>query len=1140
MHYTSNAGHSCGNRQGCLEGTRKEVLRDIERWLASERDQRVFWLNGLAGTGKSTIAQTFADTTFADGKLGVSFFCSRDFEDRSNLQRIFPTLAFQLACKYPHFRTELLRVLKERPNAGQESLCSQMEKLIVGPLKVAQISTLIIIDALDECKDEEPASAILSILSRQVDLIPAVKFFITGRPEPRIRSGFRLESLAPITEVLKLHEVKPEAVDRDIGLFFQTQLANLSRDRSDFDLTEDWPSPSDVKILCKKAAGFFIYASTVVKFVASESDPPTERLVLITSLPESTIEEGKSGVDQLYSKVLQQAFSHIHSDNHQQYLHFQTVVGAVLFLFNPLSIKGLSELMDCTTQRIRNTVRSLHSLLLIPENVEDSIQIFHKSFPDFLTNPDRCQDRQLLMQPASNHTKILLACLRFMEKRLKKNICNLDDYAVPSKVKDFATHKKAYIGDGLEYACQFWTRHLLGISSSGPHIEEVQKRIDKFFRVHLLHWIEVLVLTGHLSVGVYAMNDIEQWYNMVGFVLIFLLRLVLIVLQIGIESKWANDSQRLLLEYFDIFQSSPSHIYHSALPLLPSSSWPHTCYSTEPTVMVKAVKGLLAGWGKCTRTVLLDGYTRTLSYHNNTIAISSKHGDIFILNVITGSQMALFSGHTSEVNSLMFSSDGTLLVSGSDDKAIKLWDVQTGGVIKTFSGHTHLVWTVSLSADCTTIASGSRDDTIRLWNTKTGKCYYTHKMEDADTVNSVSFSPTDPQHLISIVDGSGVLQWDANGHQIKHPSEGSCAAFSSDGALFALCHGVAVTVQNSNSGTVVVKFQLASSNSKCCCFSPDSRFVAVAVSNTISVWDISSDPHLVETFLGHAYDISALVFSSPSSLISASFEGSVKFWQIGILSSELAAVDPESTPTTLPLVSSISLKARAGVAISSGTAGEVKTWDILTSDCKAPSKALAKYCRHGDTKLTNNRLIFVWYIDEGISVWDAGKEGFLLQVNAPEDTIVDLRISGDGSKLFYIHCEFIRAWDIWTGEMVGEVEYKELDGVELLAMDGSRVWIKVYDEASISMTSRGWDFRTSGLSSIEEPTVPPKELYLSNTKLWDTGLCRIVDTVTGKIVFQLPAQFGTPIDIKWNSQYLFTSFQSKMELILEFHPAFFE
>ena len=139
-----------GNEEGSPVGDRKIVDR--------QTGNRVFWLNGLAGTGKSTIAQTFAETSFVDGQLGTSFFCSRDFEGRSNLQAIFQTLAFQLTYRYPLFRKELLPVLKANPDAGRESLCSQMEKLIVRPLGATHIPTLIIIDALDERKDEQPAS----------------------------------------------------------------------------------------------------------------------------------------------------------------------------------------------------------------------------------------------------------------------------------------------------------------------------------------------------------------------------------------------------------------------------------------------------------------------------------------------------------------------------------------------------------------------------------------------------------------------------------------------------------------------------------------------------------------------------------------------------------------------------------------------------------------------------------------------------------------------------------------------------------------------------------------------------------------------------------------------------------------------
>jgi len=219
-----------------------------------------------------------------------------------------------------------------------------MEKIIVGPLKATHLQTLIIIDALDECKDEEPASAILSLLSHFTDEIPQVKFFITGRPEPRIRSGFRLESLKPITEVLKLHDVERSLVDNDIKLFLRTQLANIAKTRSNCNLTEDWPSPHDIDILCKKAAGLFIYASTLVKFIGSKYHTPAERLALITSLPQSTAHEGKSGINLLYTQVLEEAFCDMDLDEEEFYSHFRSTVGAVLLVFNPLQAESLSTL----------------------------------------------------------------------------------------------------------------------------------------------------------------------------------------------------------------------------------------------------------------------------------------------------------------------------------------------------------------------------------------------------------------------------------------------------------------------------------------------------------------------------------------------------------------------------------------------------------------------------------------------------------------------------------------------------------------------------------------------------------------------------------------------------------------------------
>ena len=324
--------------------------------------------------------------------------------------------------------------------------------------------------------------------------------------------------------------------------------------------------------------------------------------------------------------------------------------------------------------------------------------------------------------------------------------------------------------------------------------------------------------------------------------------------------------------------------------------------------MVKVVKGLLGGWGVCSRTTQLGNCTLTLSHHNNSIAVGSQHGDINILNAITGSQSAVLSGHTGEVNCVVFSSDGTSLVSGSDDKTVKLWDIQTGGVIKTFFGHSEEVYSVSISVGCTTIASGSGDQTICLWVIQTGECY--HTIQQQGMVSHVRFSPKDPQHLIS-VSHDKVWQWDANGRQTRPPFNGSNVAFSSDGAQFVSCYKKTITVQNSSSGAIVTEFQTAEHATQCC-FSPDNRLVAVATNKTAYCWDITfPKPQLVETFIGHSLMITSIIFSASATLISASYERSIKFWQIGAI----ADLKPTSLPS-MP-IKSVTLHSKEGIAITS-------------------------------------------------------------------------------------------------------------------------------------------------------------------------------------------------------------------------------
>ncbi|KAF9646341.1 hypothetical protein BDM02DRAFT_3130432 [Thelephora ganbajun] len=301
-----------GDRRSCLRGTRTAILDEIELWTRDFDKPPVYWLNGPAGTGKSTIAQTIAERVFADGQLGASFFCSRDFEDRRSLRFIFPTLAVQLARRYPEFRSIFVPLVQSNPELVDGSLYTQMRRLIIWPLEESDISTVIVIDGLDECEDEEPASAILSILGQFASMIPKVRFILTGRPEPRIPEGFRIPLHAKAADVFVLHEVESSQADSDIRLFFKQGFLGFTRRRHGLD---EWPTEEQLDLLCERAAGSFAYAVATVRFTDHRNNDPRDQLDRPLRPPKSSAREGKTKfkanatLDSLYMSILQEAFS---------------------------------------------------------------------------------------------------------------------------------------------------------------------------------------------------------------------------------------------------------------------------------------------------------------------------------------------------------------------------------------------------------------------------------------------------------------------------------------------------------------------------------------------------------------------------------------------------------------------------------------------------------------------------------------------------------------------------------------------------------------------------------------------------------------------------------------------------------------
>ena len=587
------------------------------------------------------------------------------------------------------------------------------------------------------------------------------------------------------------------------------------------------------------------------------------------------------------------------------------------------------------------------------------------------------------------------------------------------------------------------------------------------------------------------------------------------------------------MEHFDTIHNSPSQIYQFALPFSPSSSWLHSDYTAELLQVSKVIKGAKAEWGMCSRTVLLDTFPRSLSYWNNAITIGCANRGIITLDAITGSRMAVLSGHTDGVNCVTFSCDGRSLASGADDRTVKLWDIQSGGIVRTFLGHTQSVLSVSISIDYTRIVSGSNDGVICLWDIQTGECFWNIKQHDP--VGYVGFSPVNPLHIISI-SGGKVWEWDLNGQQIPPTYNGTHIAFSPDHTKFALCNQDVITLQDTNCRATKAQFHIGAGRAKCCCFSPDGRLIAAAADRTTYIWDITCpESHPIGTLIGHDKEIRSLIFSSPSSLISISLDQSVRFWQIGVLSTNLG-IDLELASTVSSRIWSVSLQARTGIVISRDEKGVVKTWDISTGLCEASFQTPARGNLWSDTRLIDDRLIVVWCKQHQLYIWDTSNDDPPKIVATLSFNLKNLRISGDGSKVFCLSRTSIQAWSTHTGELSGEVklELKQEFYLDPLQMDGSKIWIQLKD-----FSTQGWDFGVSNSlpvplsdSSVGRPLLD----FIGGTS-WETkDTSWIKNTVTGKEVFRFSSsgRYAEPKEIQWDGHYLVAGYGSGEVLILDF------
>lgn len=503
----SDATYSFIEYEPCVNGTREQILDRIMMWCKdpSPDSPSIFWLCGMAGTGKSTIAYTVCqklyDTDDAAHRLGASFFCSRQSEASRKRQNVIPTIVHGLALSFPAFGRV---VLDSKYDARPPPLPAHIRRMLVSPWKVAvsnnnapsppQLPPLVVvIDALDELEKGE-GSAFLEELIKEFQRpdkgVPqGLKIFVTSRNDPRIvevAASIHPKAIIPLEPA---EEADTSSIEEDIHHYLQVKLPALSRDR--------------LRKLARDASGLFIYAATAVRFIIPPSVPMPSiksQMKSLEILLEGWPKRSQCGVDGLlvdclYEEILSLWLFPMAEDNQAVAL---SVLQTVICAEEPLLICDIHQLLDTPqdvidVEQVQSYILALHSVLYLSKGRVNS---YHKSFIDFLFDNTRFGKRELALRICPTPQRqicLASACFQLMES-LRFNICGLlTSYDDDSQVDDLQDRIHNNITSALRYACRHWAQHL-SKTPAAARAKRMMTVFRKWLEESLLFWMEVMNL----------------------------------------------------------------------------------------------------------------------------------------------------------------------------------------------------------------------------------------------------------------------------------------------------------------------------------------------------------------------------------------------------------------------------------------------------------------------------------------------------------------------------------------------------------------------------------------------------------------------------------------------------------------------
>lgn len=484
----------------CLPKTRGDILSRMYAWVEDQKAKPIFWLRGLAGAGKSTVARTIADKYSSRGELGGSFFFMKGDKELGHSKMFVTTLARQLAYRVPQAQPHICRVLKRQADIAWLPLRDQWEQLIIGPLSKIETTPshpattiVFVVDALDECGGENNVGAIIrAIGTARVLTSVRLRIFITSRPGISIDNVFRDLTGAQRDNFIR-YEDSYDSVNPDLRLLFENKLAEIVKSRC-FD--EDWPGSQCIDRLVDCSGRLFILAATACRFIAEGKTHDTiqKRLNrLVKKTPSDTDPEKQ--LDDIYTTVLrdfsEEQINKSDDDSEDLLEMLQEILGTIVILQAPLTVRSLARLIDRPLDKVEHALNNLQTILNISQEEPRYVHLHHSTLRDFLFDNSRCIDKKFHVNEKKAHGLLGSRCLRVMNEKLRFNICNLGSLGtqVESLEKE---HIEQHIPGELQYACLHWTDHY---RQSVIRLQDGDET-SIFFKKHFLHWLEVINIIG--------------------------------------------------------------------------------------------------------------------------------------------------------------------------------------------------------------------------------------------------------------------------------------------------------------------------------------------------------------------------------------------------------------------------------------------------------------------------------------------------------------------------------------------------------------------------------------------------------------------------------------------------------------------